>query len=92
MVTQTVALLLQIAALLAALAALGLFVWSLARFIYSDLLLSGSSWPVMPLIQVKAALGQSIAVRGADVDLSVRLAHGDPVQLPATTFQADVTL
>jgi hypothetical protein len=100
MVTQTVALLL----LLAALAASGLCAWSLAWFLYSDLPEFSESWPVLRVYQVHTAPwpaivpplrpGQVVAVRSADVDLSVIFTHADldPAQLPVPSAQDDVTL
>jgi hypothetical protein len=103
METQTVALLLC----LAALAAAGLCVRALAWFLYSGLLSPGSSWPVLrvyPVIQVHTAtwqpiglqlvLGQGavVAVRSANVDCRMIDAHADPDVLPVPSFQDDVTL
>jgi hypothetical protein len=101
MVTQTVALLLC----LAALAAPGLCIRIFAWFIYSGLPMSGERWPalrVYPVIQVHTAplpvivpqlgLASVAAVRAADVDLSVNFTHADPAQLRMSGAQASVTL
>jgi hypothetical protein len=100
METQTVALLLC----LAALAAAGFMLRTIARFIYSDLPAPGSSWPVRPGFVVHTAawqpnglqlvLGQGavVAVRSANVDCRMIDVHADPAQLPVPSFQDDVTL
>jgi hypothetical protein len=45
-----------------------------------------------PAIALQLGLGAVVAVRSADVDLFVIFTHADPAQLPAPSFQDDVTL
>jgi hypothetical protein len=85
--------------LLAALAASGLCVRSLAWFIYSGLPMSGERWSVRqvhmapwPAIGLQLGQGAVVAVRSADVDLSVTFTHADPAMLPVPSDQAFVTL
>jgi hypothetical protein len=101
METQTVALLL----LLAAIAASGLMVRALTRFLYSGLPMSGERWAMWPVyvvrqvhtaqwpaIVLQLGLASAAAVRSADVDLWMIDAHADPAMLPVPSSQDDVTL
>jgi hypothetical protein len=92
METQTVTLLLC----LAAQAATGLCVRALAWFLYSDLPSPGPSWAALRVYQVHTAPWPAIVPQlgqgAVDVDLSVLDAHADPAQLRMSGPQDDVTL